>query len=65
MAMCSLAQSGLVSADRDSVRDIKTRLIDSQPEAAASTTGGLAGDKRSGVDVNKQGGGNQSSGGCC
>ena len=40
-------------------RDIKTRLIDSQPEAAAAP----AADKRSGVDVNKQGA--QSSGGCC
>jgi hypothetical protein len=42
-------------------RDIKTRLIDSQPQAEAPTT--LGADRRSGVDVNKQS--QSSSGGCC
>ena len=48
-------------------RDIKTRLIDSQPDAAAaggSQAGGLAGRGSTNVNVG-QGQSQQSSGGCC
>ncbi|ORY20675.1 ras family-domain-containing protein [Naematelia encephala] len=54
------ANEGVEEAFFTLARDIKTRLIDSQPEAAAAPS--LAADRR-GVDVNKQG--SSSSGGCC
>lgn len=54
------ANEGVEQAFFTLARDIKTRLIDSQPEATAAPS--LAADRR-GVDVNKQG--QSSSGGCC
>jgi len=56
------ANEGVEEAFFTLARDIKTRLIDSQPEAAAPST--LGADKRSGVDVNKNQQ-NNNSGGCC
>jgi Ras-related protein Rab-8A len=43
------------------LRDVKTRLIDSQPDAAGPST---LGGSKSGVDVSKDQK-NESSGGCC
>lgn len=54
------ANEGVEEAFFTLARDIKTRLIDSQPQPESQPT--LGADRR-GVDVNKQG--NQSSGGCC
>ncbi|EIW72691.1 hypothetical protein TREMEDRAFT_58860 [Tremella mesenterica DSM 1558] len=54
------ANEGVEEAFFTLARDIKTRLIDSQPEAAAPVS--LAADRK-GVDVNKTS--SSSSGGCC
>ncbi|WRT63979.1 GTP-binding protein ypt2 [Kwoniella shivajii] len=54
------ANEGVEEAFFTLARDIKTRLIDSQPQEAAPVA--LGADRR-GVDVNKQT--NTSSGGCC
>nr|XP_019014780.1 GTP-binding protein ypt2 [Kwoniella pini CBS 10737]OCF53561.1 GTP-binding protein ypt2 [Kwoniella pini CBS 10737] len=54
------ANEGVEEAFFTLARDIKTRLIDSQPQEAAPVS--LGADRR-GVDVNKQS--NTSSGGCC
>ncbi|GFZ43144.1 Ras-related protein SEC4, partial [Saitozyma sp. JCM 24511] len=55
------ANEGVEEAFFTLARDIKTRLIDSQPEAASAPS--TLGADRRGVDVNKQA--NNSSGGCC
>ncbi|KAK4687417.1 hypothetical protein P7C73_g2702, partial [Tremellales sp. Uapishka_1] len=57
------ANEGVEEAFFTLARDIKTRLIDSQPEAQTTSTPGLAADRR-GVDVNSKQG-ESSSGGCC